>query len=502
MPERPIVLVIFDGFGVRAPAPDNAIHLARKPVLDALYAKYPHGTLDSSGHCVGLPAGQMGNSEVGHLNIGAGRVVYQELTRINRAIASGDFFENRALCDAVDAAKERTLHLFGLVSDGCVHASLDHLDALLELARRRGARDVALHAFTDGRDTPPRSGPDFLRTVAAKMKSVGVGRIATVSGRYFAMDRDKRWNRVLRAFNAIAFGRGRAGDSSFAFTEGDEFVEPTVIGAGAPVQDGDSIVFFNFRADRARELTRAFTDAKFNAFPVSGRPANLRFTTMTSYDDSFALPVAFPPQNLSGLLGEVVSDAGLAQFRVAETEKYAHVTYFFNGGREVPYAHEDRVLVPSPRDVATYDLKPEMSADEVTRQLAARISSGRYRLSVVNFANGDMVGHTANVPACVRAVETLDRSLGVVVEAALKAGGAVYLTADHGNIEMNINPETGEPHTAHTINPVPFLAIDPRRLGARIREGGVLADIAPTLLPALELARPPGFEGRSLFEGD
>jgi 2,3-bisphosphoglycerate-independent phosphoglycerate mutase len=509
---RPVVLLILDGFGARDDAPDNAIARAHMPNWRALMRDAAHTTIDASEHHVGLPDGQMGNSEVGHLNIGAGRVVYQEFTRIDKAIADGEFATNPALLSAIDAAKAagRTLHVLGLASPGGVHSHERHVAALVELAANRGAASIAVHAFLDGRDTPPRSAAaslDFLdRTCAA---TGGAARIASICGRYFAMDRDKRWDRVAAAYALVVEGRApftattaREGlEAAYARGESDEFVQATAIvdaaGDATRIEDGDAVVFMNFRADRARELTRALADPAFDGFSRARVPRLSAFVTLTSYGDEFArLPVAFPPQSVANGFGEYIAGLGLAQLRIAETEKYAHVTYFFNGGNEAVYPGEDRILVPSPK-VATYDLKPEMSAPEVTDRLVDAIRSGRYDAIVCNYANGDMVGHTGNFEATVRAVETLDACIGRVVAATRDAGGEVLITSDHGNAEMTHDASTGQPHTAHTLNVVPFVHVG---RPARLRPGGALKDVAPTLLAMMGLPQPPQMTGRSLVD--
>jgi 2,3-bisphosphoglycerate-independent phosphoglycerate mutase len=454
----------------------------------------------------------MGNSEVGHTNLGAGRIVYQDLVRINRAVEDGSFFSNDALLLACRRAKEAggALHLMGLVSDGGVHSHVEHLAACLELARREGVARVLVHAFMDGRDTPPRSGLAYLADLEKRLRETGHGRIATVSGRYWAMDRDKRWDRVALAWGALVHGEGpraasgvAAMEASYARDEGDEFVKPTVVVNGdgkpvGPVRDGDAVLFFNFRADRAREITRAFTGEGFKEFDRKGAPRLSAYVCMTEYDRTFALPVAFAPQDLTEIFPEIVAHAGLAQLRCAETEKYAHVTFFFNGGRETVYPKEDRILVPSPRDVKTYDLKPEMSAREVTDRLVEAIGTGRYGFVLVNYANPDMVGHTGFLDAAVKAVKVVDECVGRLWQAARRQGMAMLVTADHGNCEMMTDPVTGQPHTAHTLNPVPFILADPDFKGARLRAKGVLADVAPTILQVMGLPQPKEMKGLGL----
>ena len=496
MTYRPVVLCVLDGWGIAPTGPGNAIAEAKTPRIDALFAEHPHAKLEASGRAVGLPDGVMGNSEVGHLTMGAGYVQYQELVRINDAIADGSFFANPALRSAAAAVRERgTLHLMGLLSTGGVHADLGHLNALIELAEREGAKRVAIHAFLDGRDMPPRSALDLLPKVT--------GPIATIQGRYWAMDRDKRWDRTARAWRAIvdadaasAPGPGDAVKASYADGVGDELMEPRIIGNGARVEDGDAIIFFNFRPDRARQLTWAFMQDGFDGFAIARRPRGLTFVTMTDYKvDVPAVRVAFTPQEVTPMAA-VLADAGLRQLHTAETEKYAHVTYFFNGGREQPFPGEDRELVPSPK-VATYDLKPEMSAAGVADVLAAAIAKGSYDFAIVNYANPDMVGHTGDIAATERAMAATDTAVGKTVDAALAAGGAVLLTADHGNAEEMLFPD-GSRNTQHSTNPVPvvFIARDSSRY--RVRDGG-LRDVAPTLLELLGLPVPARMTGRSLL---
>ncbi len=507
---RPVALIILDGWGINPDCTANAVCLARTPRLDALAATCPTTRLSASGLAVGLPAGQMGNSEVGHLNIGAGRVIYQDLTRISKSIADGDFFANPVLLDAmaqIRAAGGR-LHLLGLLSDGGVHSHNSHLYALVEMARRAGIGEVCIHAFTDGRDTPPQSAGGYLAELETELARLGLGRVATVIGRYYAMDRDNRWTRVEKAWRAMVLGEGEAADSSTAaiaaaYTAGetDEFVKPRVVQHnGQPtgtIRDGDGLIFFNFRSDRARELTRSLTQADFTGFSRPQVPRLGTFVCLADYDETFALPVAFPPENYPDLLGTVVSRAGLKQLRIAETEKYAHVTFFFNGGEETPFPGEDRVLIPSPKEVATYDQKPAMSAVEVTDEVLRRVAGGDYDLIVLNYANPDMVGHTGILSAAIVAMETVDACAGRVVDAVLAAGGCALLTADHGNCEQMADSR-GLPYTAHTTNPVPLILVDPNRPDARLREG-ILADIAPTILALLGLPQPAAMTGKSLL---
>ncbi len=509
---NPVLLVVLDGWGLRAEREANAIAVAGTPNMDALVQEFPSTALETSGLSVGLPEGQMGNSEVGHTNLGAGRIVYQDLVRINRAIEDGSFFSNDALLMACRRAKESggALHLMGLVSDGGVHSHVDHLTACLELARREGVPRALVHAFMDGRDTPPRSGLGYLSALEKRLRDTGYGRVASVSGRYYAMDRDKRWDRVALAWAALARGDGHraasgvaAVEASYARGEGDEFVKPTVVvdGDGSPigaVRDGDAVLFFNFRADRAREITRAFTQDGFAEFDRGAAPRLSAYVCMSEYDKTFGLPVAFAPQDLAEIFPEVVSRAGLRQLRCAETEKYAHVTFFFNGGRETVYPNEDRILVPSPRDVKTYDLKPEMSAREVTDRLVQAIDGGQYGFAIVNYANPDMVGHTGLLDAAVKAVKVVDECVGRLWQATRRRGMALVITADHGNCEMMTDPITGQPHTAHTLNPVPLVLADPAFKGAKLRSKGVLADVAPTLLQVMGLPQPKEMKGLGL----
>ena len=501
MTPRPIVLMVLDGFGVRDDGSDNAIALARTPNLDRLFATYPHTTLAASEMRVGLPDGQMGNSEVGHLNMGAGRVVYMDSTRITRAVRTGEIERNPVLVQAMDTVREQgALHFMGLLSDGGVHSYQEHLEGLLHMAQHQGLRRVFVHAFLDGRDTPPASGAGYLEKLQSFLADLGLGRVAVVCGRYYAMDRDKRWERTEKAWRAMVLGEGeRTADpmaalrASYARGVTDEFVEPVVVvdAAGVPVatlRDGDSAIFFNFRADRARQLTAALALSSFDGFPRPVCP-RLHFVCMTEYDARFELPVAFPPQPLTHILADVMAEHGLANLRIAETEKYAHVTYFFNGGTEKPWPGEDRVLVPSAK-VATYDLKPEMSAYEITEALLEQLVVG-------NYANPDMVGHTGVLPAAVRAVEVVDECLGRVAEAVLSRGGALLVTADHGNCEVMRDPVTGQPHTAHTTLPVPFLLVQEGARGP-LRADGALEDVAPTILGLLGIAPPAEMTGRDL----
>lgn len=509
----PVLLVILDGWGVAPASPTNAVWLAQTPNMDRWWQTYPATTLIAHNGAVGLPEGQMGNSEVGHLNIGAGRVVYQDLTRINRAIKTNTFFTNEVLLATIAKVKTAgtTLHLLGLLSDGGVHSHIDHLLALLDLAAQQGLHKVAIHAFMDGRDTPPSSGASYMRDLENAITRIGVGRVASVSGRFYAMDRDKRWDRVHIAWQALVDGVGvmaldpvAAVDAAYGRGETDEFIKPTIIIGkdGAPtdrINDGDGVLFFNFRADRARELSQAFLEQDFAGFSVNRRPALSEFVTFTQYDQHYHVPVAFPPLTLTHILGEEISRHNLRQLRIAETEKYAHVTYFFNGGREEPFPLEDRLLIPSPRDVATYDLRPAMSAPAVTDQLLARIATESYSLIVLNYANGDMVGHTGILAAAIEACETVDKCLGRLVTVWKERGGITLITADHGNAEIMQDLETGEPHTAHTTEPVPCILISDQHLGRQLRGDGQLCDIAPTILELQGLPVPDEMEGRSLL---
>ncbi|QQS49413.1 MAG: 2,3-bisphosphoglycerate-independent phosphoglycerate mutase [Acidobacteriota bacterium] len=508
MKKRPVALIILDGFGHSEKTEGNAIALAKTPFLDQYYQKYRHTLMEGSGERVGLPCGQFGNSEVGHLNMGAGRIVQMDITRIDSAIRSGKFFENPTLVAAVDAGRNTSLHLMGLVSDGGVHSINTHIYALLELAARRGVERVFLHCFTDGRDTPPNSGKRYLEELNARMREIGVGRVATVCGRYYAMDRDNRWERVKRAYDALTLGIGSRMRDPIAGVEAsyekgvtDEFIDPIVVTeeSGEPmatIKSGDSVIFFNFRADRARQLTRAFTGLNFDGFERE-KLTDLHYATFTQYDRSFTTPIVFPPISLKNILVDVFAQTGVENLRVAETEKYAHVTYFFNGGVEKEFPHERRILVPSPK-VATYDLQPEMSALKVTDQVCREIDEGRTDVYIINFANADMVGHTGNLEAAIQAVEVLDTCLGWVIGSIERVKGAAIVTADHGNCEQMIDPETGGPHTAHTSNPVPFILCDPDFKGT-LREMGALEDIAPTILELLGVEKPVEMTGRSLM---
>jgi 2,3-bisphosphoglycerate-independent phosphoglycerate mutase len=507
----PVLLIILDGWGINPNPDSNAVEQAHIPFYKKLLSEVPHCQIMTSGEFVGLPEGQMGNSEVGHLNIGAGRVVYQELLRINKAIRDGTFFKNNAfsqLCETLNK-EDKSLHLIGLLSDGGVHSHIEHLFALLNLAKSSGLTKVFIHPFLDGRDTPPKSALGYLEQLIRFIAKNGIGQIATVSGRYYGMDRDKRWDRVKKAYDAMVHGIGNDNESPIAaiqksYQEGitDEFVSPTVITQNGvpvgPIRNGDGVIFFNFRADRARELTLALTSQSFVSFDRGITPPKLYFVTMTQYDENYTLPVAFPPTSLNLLLGEIISNLGLKQLRIAETEKYAHVTYFFNGGRETIYPGEERILIPSPREVATYDLKPQMSAQEVTDTLIKEIKAKKFQFIVLNLANPDMVGHTGIFPAALKAAETIDHCLEQIVGAIQKQHGTVMITADHGNLEQMKDYQTGEPHTAHTTFPVPFILVSETPF--RLKERGVLADIAPTILEVMEVPKPAEMTGESLIK--
>ena len=508
-PRRTGLLIVLDGFGYSPAIDGNAIAAATTPTWDALWANAPHTLISSSGVDVGLPSGQMGNSEVGHMNLGAGRVVYQDLTRISLAIENGEFAGNAVINGAIDAAKDSALHVLGLLSPGGVHSHEDHIFALIAQAASRGVKRIYLHAFLDGRDTPPKSAKESLLRADAEFAKLGVGQTASIVGRYFAMDRDQRWDRVERAYNLLARGEApfHAENTVAALTtayqrgESDEFVQPTAVHCAddLPIRiaDGDAIVFMNFRADRARELSRAFIANEFTGFTRRTRVRPSAFVTLTHYADDIDAPCAFEPDNLPNTFGEYLEGLERTQLRIAETEKYAHVTFFFSGGREVPYAGEDRILIPSPK-VATYDLQPEMSAREVTDRLVEAIRSRHYDAIVCNFANADMVGHTGIFSAAVRAVETLDECLDRIVAAVHDTNADCLITADHGNVEQMSDAKTGQAHTAHTCEPVPLIYVGPRKL--RFRAGGTLADVAPTLLTLMQLPVPKEMTGRSLID--
>ena len=511
MSKKPVVLMVLDGYGISEKTEGNAIALADTPVMDKLMAECPYVKGNASGEAVGLPEGQMGNSEVGHMNIGAGRIIYQELTRITKAIKDGDFFENKEMIDAIENCKKNNsdLHLWGLLSDGGVHSHNTHLYAILELCKRQNFDRVYIHPFFDGRDTAPASGKGFLEELIAKTKEIGVGKVASLSGRYYAMDRDNRWDRVELAYKSLVTGEGvQAEDPVAAIQESydkevyDEFILPTVIVEnGKPVslvKADDSVIFFNFRPDRAREITRAFCTDDFDGFERPNGRMPLVYVCFKDYDESIPnKEVAFKKEDIKNTFGEYLAANGLKQLRTAETEKYAHVTFFFNGGVEEPNKGEDRILVKSPK-VATYDLQPEMSAPEVSKNLNEAILGGKYDVIIINFANPDMVGHTGVIPAAIKAVETVDKCVGTAVEAVKKVDGVLFICADHGNAEQMINYETGAPHTAHTTNPVPFTLYNYNECKA-LREGGCLADIAPTLLEILGLPQPAEMTGKSLI---
>ena len=506
MSKKPVLLCIMDGFGwVPNETYGNAVVAAKTPHLDALMEKYPMTTIDASGMAVGLPDGQMGNSEVGHTNMGAGRIVYQQLTLITKSIRDGEMFKNPVLVKNMKAAIEagKAIHLMGLVGTGGVHSHADHWFGVLEMAKHMGAKEVYLHCITDGRDTDPHAGKGFLADLQAKLDELGVGKIASVSGRYYAMDRDNNWDREEKAYAAFVYGEGEhyasaaeAIEASYANDKTDEFVLPCVTCEGGRVQDGDTVIFMNFRPDRARQMTRIFCDDAFTGFERRGGRKQVNYVCMAEYDATMPnCEVAYPPVELKNVLGQYLSENGKTQLRIAETEKYAHVTFFFNGGVEAPYEGEDRCVIPSPK-VATYDLKPEMSAPEVAAECKKRIESGKYDVIILNFANCDMVGHTGVFEAAVKAVEAVDAAVKEVVTAVLDAGGCAFLTADHGNAEKMKNPD-GTPFTAHTTNVVPFVAIGCGDV--KLRKGGCLADIAPTMLPYIGLPVPAEMSGKSII---
>jgi 2,3-bisphosphoglycerate-independent phosphoglycerate mutase len=509
---KKVLLLVLDGWGYSEQKEGNAIYKAHTPNVDSYYRDYPWSLLSASGEAVGLPPGQMGNSEVGHLNLGAGRIVYQELTRIGKCIESGEFFSNTVLLSAMEKTKKRksSLHLIGLVSDGGVHSHFEHLLALLDMARRQEVENVYIHAILDGRDTIPFGARPFLEKLESLAAERQNGYVASISGRYYAMDRDRRWERVKKAYRVYTTGEGlrassavEALDSAYDRGEGDEFVQPTVIvdESGNPrslIKTEDSVIFFNFRPDRARQITRAFIEEDFNGFERGDQPVRPYYVTMTDYDRDFKLPAAFTLDDLEATLGEVYAKKGKSQMRIAETEKYAHVTFFFNGGREKPFTGEERIMVPSPK-VATYDLQPEMSAPEVAEKIVETIRGDRHHLIVSNFANADMVGHSGVLPAAVKAVETVDRELGKIIKEALARDWAVMICADHGNAEQMLSVE-GETVTAHSDNPVPFIL-----LGAgdvHLRERGILADVAPTILDLAGIPLPPEMSGKSMLLSD
>ncbi|HEY8875599.1 MAG TPA: 2,3-bisphosphoglycerate-independent phosphoglycerate mutase [Desulfosporosinus sp.] len=509
---KPLLLMILDGWGHREATEGNAIAQANLPNFRHLEKTYPNTFLQASGEAVGLPEGQMGNSEVGHLNMGSGRVVYQELTRIYKAIKDRTFFKNPVLIEAMDHARlhNKAFHLLGLLSDGGVHAHIAHLFALLDMAKEQGLKEVYIHVILDGRDVLPQSGKLYITQLEQKIRDLGIGKIATVSGRYYVMDRDHRWERVEKAYQALAVGEGKYAASALAALESsydlrvtDEFVLPTVIvdGKGKPIgtiQEGDSVLFFNFRSDRAREIAHVFVDEEVTGFACPVHP-KVQFVCMTSYEDTICVPIAFPQQNLKNTLGEVLSQHGLKQLRIAETEKYAHVTFFFNGGIEEPGLGEERILIPSPK-VATYNLQPEMSAPELTQTLLEQLRKNTYDVIILNFANPDMVGHTGVFEATVKAVETIDRCLGEIYEELQKMKGTLLVTADHGNAEAKVDLETHLPLTAHSTNLVPFLLVDDRFKGQTLHEGGALCDVGPTILELLNIPKPEEMTGKSLLK--
>ncbi|HVF50919.1 MAG TPA: 2,3-bisphosphoglycerate-independent phosphoglycerate mutase [Pyrinomonadaceae bacterium] len=506
----PLALVILDGFGYSAEREGNAVALAAMPFYDELRDKYPHTLIEASGTCVGLPAAVMGNSEVGHLNMGSGRVIRTDVERINYSVRTGEFFTNDALVAAMDGAKARgrVLHLMGLLSDGLVHSSQEHLYELLRMAKERGLQRVYLHCFLDGRDTPPMSAYGYVEALQLKCMEIGAGRIASVVGRYYAMDRDKRWERTQRAYDLLVNATGErvvdpvaAIKLSYERAVSDEFVEPLVVTdernePTATIQEGDSVIFYNFRSDRARQITNALAVPGFGGFPTPHRP-KIEYVCFTQYDKTFPLAIAFPQLQHTNILADVFSSLGVRNYRLAETEKYAHVTYFFNGGTEKEFPYERRLLVPSPK-VATYDLLPEMSAFKVTDKVLRAIDENETDVFIVNFANPDMVGHTGNLPKTIEAVQYVDTCLGWITKALRRARGRCLITADHGNCEQMIDYTTGQPHTAHTTNPVPFHLIDEASLGLKLREGGALEDLAPTILALLDIPKPPDMTGRDL----
>ena len=509
---KPLLLMILDGWGQREATEGNAIAQADLPNFRRLEKTYPHTTLQASGEAVGLPNGQMGNSEVGHLNIGAGRVVYQELTRIFKAIKDGSIFKNQVLIDAMNNAhhQNKGFHLVGLLSDGGVHSHIEHLFALLEMAKERGLEEVYIHVILDGRDVLPQSAKLYITQLEQKLKELGIGKIASVSGRYYVMDRDHRWERLEKAYQALVLGEGKYAASALAALESsydvpvtDEFVLPTVIvnehgKPVAPIEEGDSVLFFNFRSDRAREIAHAFVDEEVTGFACPIHP-RVHFVCMTSYEDTICAPIAFPQQNLKNTLGEVLSQHGLKQLRIAETEKYAHVTFFFNGGIEEPDPGEDRILIPSPK-VATYNLQPEMSAPELTQMLLEQLRKNTYNVIILNFANPDMVGHTGVFEATVKAVEVVDKCIGEIYDELQKLGGTLLVTADHGNAEEKVDPKTLLPLTAHSTNLVPFILIDDKFKGQSLHEGGALCDVAPTILELLQIPLSKEMTGKSLLK--
>ena len=503
--KKTLALIVLDGWGYREDADQNAILAANTPNLDALTKEFPNTLISGSGLDVGLPEGQMGNSEVGHVNLGAGRVVYQDFTKVTKSIADGEFEHNPTLVKAIDDAvsKDKAVHIMGLLSPGGVHSHEDHIFAALKMAAHRGAKKVYLHAFLDGRDTPPQSAEASLEKADAVFAEIGCGKTATIIGRYFAMDRDKRWDRVQKAYDLITQGKGEATaesavaglKASYEAGKNDEFVPPTVIGDSVGVEDGDAIVFMNFRADRARQLTQVFVDKSFDGFELEVKPELSAFVMLTEYSADFSAPVAFPSEKLVNVLGEWLEKQGKTQLRISETEKYAHVTFFFSGGVEKEFNGEERILIPSP-DVATYDLQPEMNSEKLTDELVGAIESGKFDVIICNYPNGDMVGHTGDFDAAVKACEAVDKSIGRVVEALKKTGGECLITADHGNAEQMVDNESGQAHTAHTSEPVPFIYFG---RSAEPRKGGTLSDVAPTMLHLMGVEQPEEMTGKTIM---
>ena len=506
--KSPLVLIIFDGLGINPIKEGNAVALAQTPTFDELYKEYPSSQLCAHGENVGLPKGQIGNSEVGHMNMGAGRIIYQDLTRISRLIEEGEFFKNQILTGAINAAKLKNtnLHLMGLVSDGGVHSSLEHLLALLKLLQQHKLKNVFIHCFLDGRDTSPTSSLSYLKLLEKKTKELGVGTIATLCGRYYAMDRDRRWDRIQLAYELLTEGKGKKSPSfekaiqdSYEANETDEFVKPVVLNEKGRILDQDVIIFFNFRPDRARQITRAFTEQGFSEFRKNTSPKLSSFVCFTQYDKKFSLPIAFPQIQHEHVLAQVLSEKKIQQFRCAETEKYAHVTYFFNCGVEKPFDLEERCLVDSPKDVPTYDLKPEMNAQGVTEAVLKALEKNQHSFYVVNFANPDMVGHTGNLKASIQAMEVVDSCLGRIIKKVLQKNGMTLVTADHGNVEQLIYYDTKKPHTAHTTNPVPLIFVSQKWKNAQL-ENGLLSNIAPTILDILEIEKPKEITQNSLLK--
>ncbi|WP_438864031.1 2,3-bisphosphoglycerate-independent phosphoglycerate mutase [Neptunicella sp.] len=501
---KPLVLIIMDGWGYREDTTNNAVAQANTPVLDKLVEQYPNTLISGSGLDVGLPDGQMGNSEVGHVNLGAGRIVYQDFTRITKSIQDGDFFSNPVLVDSIDKAvkADKAVHLMGLLSDGGVHSHQDHIFAAIKLAAQRGAKKIYLHAFMDGRDTPPRSAEGALKQADALFAELGVGKTATIVGRYYAMDRDNRWDRVQAAYDLMTQGKGSQANSAveglqaaYANDKNDEFVPATVIGDAVPMEDGDTLLFLNFRADRAREITHAFVDKDFDGFERQSTPQLAAFVMLTQYAASIDAPIAFAPEELKNVMGDWLAQHHKTQLRISETEKYAHVTFFYSGGREELYDGEERILVPSP-DVATYDLQPEMNSTELTDKLVGAIESGKFDVIICNYPNGDMVGHTGVLSAAIKACEAVDHCIGRVTEALQKVGGECLITADHGNAEKMVDADSGQAHTAHTSGPVPFIYFG---RDANVRSGGTLSDVAPTMLHLMGMPQPAEMTGTPIM---